>query len=328
MSKVIVSGMRPTGPLHVGHYLGVLENWVRLQSAYTAYFFVADWHALSTKYENTDDLDRYSVEMVRQWIAAGIDPTTSVIFRQSDVLEHAELHVLLSMITPLPWLERVPSYKDMRAQLQVDLQTYGFLGYPLLQAADILMYKANAVPVGEDQIPHLEMTREVVRRFHSTFDAEIFPEPEALLSEAPRLPGTDGRKMSKSFDNVLNIEDTAEVTFQKIRTMVTDPQRVRLADPGDPDVCPVFDYHKVVSSAEIQAEMRQGCTSAAFGCVVCKKQMAEALNDKLADVRKRYNACSEADARDYLNAGAIKARSVAQQTMAEVRRAVGLQRHS
>ena len=322
---VIVSGMRPTGPLHIGHYLGVLENWVRLQGSYQCYYFVADWHALSPKYENPAELGRYSVAIVRDWLAAGLDPARTVIFRQSDVLQHAELNVLLGMLTPLGWLERVPSYKEMQQQLDhTELATYGFLGYPLLQAADIVLYKANAVPVGEDQVPHLEFTREVVRRFHHLYSADIFPEPKPLLSVAPRLRGTDGRKMSKSYGNTLDLDWTAEQTTAKIKPMKTDERRKTLKDPGEPDDCPVFDYHKVVTPEPERQELAAGCRSAAFGCMHCKMIMAKNLNERLAPMRERRDAITESVAREVLQTHAARARDVAEASMAEVRRVVGL----
>lgn len=323
--KRVLSGMRPTGPLHVGHYLGVLENWVALQDEWECYYFVADWHALSTRYDHPEDLGRFSVEIVRDWLASGIDPERSTLFLQSDILAHSELFVLLSMITPISWLERVPSYKDMKAQLQgADIDTYGFLGYPLLQAADIIIHQATGVPVGDDQLPHVEFTREVVRRFHHQYGVDIFPEPKPLLSPACRLPGTDGRKMSKSFNNVLELSDSAEQTVKKVKRMKTDPARIRLTDPGDPEKCPVFEYHKVVTPEAEREEIIAGCKSAAFGCVDCKLRMTAHLNLRLAPMREKRATISDDQVRAVLADHRQKALASAETTMAEVRKAVGV----
>ena len=241
--------MRPTGPLHLGNYMGALENWVRLQDAYECFFLIADWHSLTTDYADPGAVRENALEVATDWLAAGLDPARSTLFIQSLVPQHAELHLLLSMIVPVPWLERVPTYKEQQQNLtEKDLSTYGFLGYPLLQTADIIVYKADAVPVGEDQAPHVEITREIVRRFNNLY-GEVFPEPKTLLTEAKRIPGTDGRKMSKSYGNAIYLKDDPEVVRQKLRPMVTDPARKRRTDPGDPEVCPVFDLHKVFSLA-------------------------------------------------------------------------------
>ena len=248
----VLSGMRPTGKLHLGNYVGALENWLELQHEHDCFFFVADWHALTTDFADTRDLRQNIWEMAADWLAAGLDPKRATLFIQSEILEHAELFLLFSMVTPLGWLERVPTYKEQREQIKdKDLGNIGFLGYPVLQAADILIYKANYVPVGEDQVPHVELTREIARRFNSIYpDPAVFPEPESLLTPSPRLPGTDGRKMSKSYDNCILLSDPEPTIRQKLKTMVTDPARKRRTDPGNPDLCPAYDYHKLYSPPE------------------------------------------------------------------------------
>ena len=279
--KRVLSGMRPTGQLHLGHLVGALNNWVKLQKDYQCYFMIADWHALTTSYEDIGPIKDYTHDMVIDMIAAGIDPSKSVLFLQSDIKEHAELSLLLGMITPVPWLERVPTYKEQQQELSnKDLSTFGFLGYPLLQAADILIYKANAVPVGVDQVPHVELTREIARRFNA-FYGEIFPEPESLLTEVPKLSGLDGRKMSKSYDNSIYLSDNAKTIREKVKTMITDPARVKRSDPGHPDVCPVFQYHKVFAPSVTQ-KVRNECENALIGCVDCKMNLANELIDYLA----------------------------------------------
>jgi tryptophanyl-tRNA synthetase len=394
----ILSGMRPTGKLHLGNLVGALQNWVKLQNDYESFHFVADWHMLTTGYENTLDLRQDTWEMVTDWLACGLDPNKATFFVQSRLPEHAELHLLFSMVTPLSWLERVPTYKEQLENIQDhDINTYGFLGYPLLQAADILMYKANAVPVGEDQVPHVELTREVARRFNQAYgdlilrpapdnalpglatqtgiasaiaktqgasfllDAsiptaqkveaiqlafqgspleqkayylnnglgtlhEIFPEPEALLTSAPRLPGTDGRKMSKSYKNAIFLTDAPDVVSKKLATMVTDPARKRRSDPGNPDVCPVFDLHKIFSTSETIDRVNRECRTAEIGCVDCKKLVAGHLNAFLAPIQERRKPYEQNPQKvwDILEDGTERARKVAQKTMAEVRKAVNL----
>jgi tryptophanyl-tRNA synthetase len=324
----ILSGMRPTGRLHLGNLVGALQNWVELQDRYDSYHFVADWHMLTTDYANTAELQNNIQEMVTDWLAAGLDPAKCVFFQQSRLLEHAELHLLFSMITPLGWLERVPSYKEQLENIKDrDIHTYGFLGYPVLQAADILMYKADFVPVGEDQVPHVELTREIARRFNNAYD-EIFPEPRALLTHAPRLPGTDGRKMSKSYGNAIFLSDPPNVVSKKVAGMMTDPARKRRIDPGDPDVCPVFDHHKIFSTKDVIDRVNRECRTAEIGCVDCKKLMAEALNRKLAPIQER-RWVYEKDPRQVwriLEEGTERARQEAEKTMAEVRQTVGLVR--
>jgi len=272
--KRVLSGMRPTGKLHLGNFVGALSNWVKMQGEYECFFFVADWHALTTDYADTSMVKENSLEVTLDWLAAGLDPERSTMFIQSHVPQHAELHLLFSMVTPLGWLERVPTYKEQRENIKdKDLGTYGFLGYPLLQAADILIYKADFVPVGEDQVPHVELTREIARRFNQFYKLdgkEVLPEPQPLLTPAPKLPGTDGRKMSKSYGNTVLLADPEPVVRQKLKTMVTDPARIRRTDKGDPDKCPVGDLHKIFSSTETMAKVYEGCRSAGIGCIECK----------------------------------------------------------
>jgi tryptophanyl-tRNA synthetase len=281
----ILSGMKPTGILHLGNYEGALRNFVRLQEEYEAFYFVADWHALTTHFDKTQEIQHDIRQVAIDFVAAGLDPEKCTIFVQSDVKEHAELHLLLSMITPVPWLERVPTYKEKQVQLQLESASYGLLGYPVLQAADILIYKANAVPVGRDQLPHLELSREICRRFNN-FYGNIFPEPEAILTEYPVLPGTDGRKMSKSYDNAIYLADSAEDTTKKIKTMFTDPEKIYKADPGHPDTCPVFALHKVYNKEETD-KIDTECRAGSLGCVACKMRLAEKLNEALAPVREK-----------------------------------------
>jgi tryptophanyl-tRNA synthetase len=376
--------MRPTGKLHLGNLVGALQNWVKLQNEYESYHFVADWHMLTTGYENTLDLRQDTWEMVTDWLACGLDPNKATFFVQSRLPEHAELHLLFSMVTPLSWLERVPTYKEQLENIRDhDINTYGFLGYPLLQAADILMYKANYVPVGEDQVPHVEFTREVARRFNQAFGRlqvkkrsfqewlawgegkrpmtpppnvnpeqfwldryysasldgradllnrgvgtlePLFPEPETLLTSAPRLPGTDGRKMSKSYGNAIFLTDTRDVVSKKLAGYMTDPARKRRTDPGDPNVCPVFDLHKIFSTREDTDRINRECRTAEIGCVECKRIAAAQLSNFLAPIQERrrtYEQCPQ-KVWDVLEDGTRKARAVAQATMAEVRAAVKL----
>jgi tryptophanyl-tRNA synthetase len=320
----ILSGMRPTGPLHIGHLTGALDNWVRLMDAYDCYFAIVDWHALTTDYSDPKDVRQNVLEVATDWLAAGLDPARCTLFIQSLVPEHAELHLLLSMIVPVPWLERVPSYKEQQTQLaEKDLSTYGFLGYPLLQSADIMVYKADAVPVGEDQAPHVELTREVVRRFNH-FYGPVFPEPRTLLTEVPRVPGTDGRKMSKSYGNAVFLKDPPETVRQKIRPMVTDPARKRRVDPGNPEICPVFDLHKAFSSKETQEWAAQGCRTAGIGCLDCKGGLLDHLLHRLEGIHARRPefAARPDSVWDILKAGSDRARETARATMDEVRSAM------
>jgi tryptophanyl-tRNA synthetase len=392
----VLSGMRPTGALHLGHYHGVLKNWVRLQSEFPCLYFVADWHALSTDYENPGDVQKTATEMVVDWLAAGIDPGQATLFVQSHVPEHAELHLLLSMMAPLGWLERVPTYKEQQEKLaDRDLTTYGFLGYPLLQAADILIYRAKYVPVGDDQVPHVEFTREVARRFNHLYgrepgfeektkaavkkmgskkarllnelrtkflqqgDAEalkrahalldeqhnlphgdrerlygwiegsgkrILVEPEALLTEASRMPGLDGQKMSKSYGNAIALREEPDAVTKKIRTMPTDPARVKRSDRGNPDVCPVWQLHLVYSDAQRKEWARKGCTTAGIGCLECKQPVIDAVIAELAPMRERAQAYLDDPTlvKNILADGCDKARKLAVETMHDVREAIGL----
>lgn len=328
MSKELrtVSGMRPTGPLHLGHYFGVLKNWVELQNSEEAYFFVADWHALTSDYADPSNIRRNIVEMVKDWVGAGLDPEKCVIFRQSAVKEHAELSLLLSMITPVSWLERNPTYKEQQQQISnKDLGNAGFLCYPVLMAADILMYRPHGVPVGEDQLPHMELTREIARRFNYLY-GELFPEPQAMLTPAAKCPGLDGRKMSKSYNNGIFLSDDFEGIREKVRGMFTDKARLRKSDPGDPDVCNLFPYHVLLSSTEEQAQIRQGCVSAQLGCVDCKKIFLKNLEAFLAPLQERRALL---DARpgaveEILAAGNERARAFAVSTMALAREKMGL----
>jgi tryptophanyl-tRNA synthetase len=322
----IVSGMRPTGRLHLGHLLGTLRTWRALQESHECFFFVADWHALTTDYDRTESLGENVVEMVLDWLASGIDPARATIFVQSAVPEHAELHLALSMITPLGWLERVPTYKEAQQQLvDRDLSTYGFLGYPVLQAADILMYRATTVPVGADQVPHVELTREIARRFNHLY-GELFPEPQALLAAAPRVPGLDGRKMSKSYNNAVFLADDADEVKAKLSRMMTDPRRARRKDPGEPDDCPAYTLHRVYCTPEELEWAAKGCRTASIGCLECKQVMIARAEAELGPIRERRRALAARpdDVRDVIAEGTRRAKSLAAGTMAAVRERVGL----
>ena len=318
--------MRPTGRLHVGHLIGTLHNWRRLQETAECFFFVADWHALTTDYDRAQSVGASILEMVIDWLAAGIDPARATIFLQSGVCEHAELHLLLSMITPVTWLERVPTYKETQQQLaDRDLSTYGFLGYPVLQAADIVMYGATGVPVGADQVPHVELTREIARRFNRIF-GDTFPEPQALLTETPRVPGLDGRKMSKSYNNAVFLADAAAEVRAKLSRMMTDPRRARRRDPGDPDDCPAYQLHRVYCTSEELAFTAEGCRTAGIGCLECKQIMIARAEQELVPIRERRAALAARpdDVRDVLATGTRRARAAAEATMAVVRTRVGV----
>jgi tryptophanyl-tRNA synthetase len=320
----ILSGMRPTGPLHLGNFMGALDNWVGLQDRYECFFSVVDWHSLTTDYASPGDVRANVIEVATDWLAAGLDPQRSTLFIQSLVKQHAELHLLLSMIVPVPWLERVPTFKEQQQNLaEKDLSTYGFLGYPVLQTADIIVYKADAVPVGEDQAPHIELAREIVRRFNN-FYGEVFPEPQTLLTEAKRIPGTDGRKMSKSYGNAIYLKDDPETLKQKLRPMLTDPARKRRTDPGDPDVCPVFDLHRAFSPEATREWAASGCRTAGIGCLDCKSKLSEHMLEKLAVVHARRPelAARPDTVWDILLEGSKRARAVAEATMDEVRAAM------
>jgi tryptophanyl-tRNA synthetase len=321
--------MRPTGRLHIGHLVGALQNWVKLQNQYDCFHFIADWHMLTTDYAATEELRENRFQMILDWLACGLDPEKSTLFVQSEIKEHAELHLLLSMITPLGWLERVPSYKEMRENLtDRDLNTYGFLGYPLLQSADILAYLADFVPVGEDQVPHVELTREIARRFNFIYGAAgtrpVFPEPAALLTPVPRLRGTDGRKMSKSFGNDIKLSDDPATVEKKILPMMTDPARKRRQDRGNPELCPVFDYHKAFSTAETQSWVDHGCRTAEIGCIDCKRGLLKHLLPVLEPIAaKRRELEAQPDVvTAVLERGNTAARKVAQHTMRQVRHAM------
>jgi len=320
----ILSGMRPTGALHLGNFMGALDNWVGLQDSYECFFSVVDWHSLTTDYANPGDVRANVIEVATDWLAAGLDPVRSTLFIQSLVPQHAELHLLLSMIVPVPWLERVPTYKEQQQNLaEKDLSTYGFLGYPLLQTADIVIYKADAVPVGEDQAPHIELAREIVRRFNHLY-GEVFPEPQTLLTEAKRIPGTDGRKMSKSYGNAIYLKDDPETLKQKLRPMLTDPARKRRSDPGDPDICPVFDLHRAFSPQATREWAASGCRTAGIGCLDCKARLSEHMLEKLAVVHARRPelAARPDSVWDILIEGSKRARAVAEATLDEVRSAM------
>jgi len=325
LPRRIMSGMRPTGRLHLGNLLGALSNWVALQEEYECYYSVVDWHALTTDYQDTADLQENIRAMVIDWLSAGLDPNKSVIFVQSSVVEHAELHLLLSMITPVSWLERVPTYKDQQIQLaDKDLSTYGFLGYPLLQTADILAYRAGYVPVGEDQLPHLELAREIVRRFNYIYGTKL-PEPQPLLNKYRLLPGVDGRKMSKSYGNAISLAaDEAEV-MAKVSQMVTDPARIHKTDPGHPDICVVAKFQQVFAEQGYEA-LREECQGGRIGCVACKRMLMSAINDYLAPIReRRARLLADPDLVDaVLSDGAVRARRAAGETLAEIRRAMNL----
>jgi len=392
----VLSGMRPTGQLHLGHLHGVIKNWTTLQHEYECFFFIADWHALTTHYDDPLIIENNIWDMAIDWMAAGVNPSAATLFIQSRVPEHAELHLLLSMMTPLGWLERVPSYKDMQENLQdKDLSTYGFLGYPLLQSADILMYQAGNVPVGADQVAHVELTREVARRFNHLYGREpdfednalaaikkmgkkagtlfknlrktyletgdqealerarallkeqqnislgdqerlfgylegsgkmILAEPQSLLTRAPKMPGLDGRKMSKSYDNIISLREENDAISQKIKTMPTDPARVRLADPGNPDKCPVWEFHEIYSDQQTQDWVQQGCRSAGIGCLECKNPIIDAVVNEVEPIRLKARQLEEnmGMVKSVISDGSEKAREVARETMADVRQAMGL----
>ncbi len=324
--SLVLSGMRSTGPLHLGNYFGAVRNWVDLQDRYRCYYFAADWHALTSEYADTSQVASNTLEATADWLASGLDPEKSVIFVQSMVPEHAELHLLFSMLTPLGWLERVPTYKEQISQLDNrDLTTYGFLGYPVLQTADILIYRADLVPVGEDQVSHLELSREITRRFNGYY-GPVFPEPKPLLTPAARVPGLDGRKMSKSYGNAIYLADSPEAIRQKCKEMFTDPQRLRRADPGRPEVCNLFAFHQLVSPPELRDGVARRCRAAEIGCVDDKKLLAERIIELLTPIReRREDLMAHPDTLlDVLNEGSAKARERARETMDAVRGAMGL----
>jgi len=318
--------MRPTGKLHLGNLHGALTNWKRLQEEYECFFFVADWHALTSEYQETNFIKEFIREMLIDWLSVGLDPNKSTLFIQSKLPEHAELHLIFSMITPIPWLERNPTYKEQIKELvEKDLNTYGFLGYPVLQAADILIYKANFVPVGVDQLPHVEITREIARRFNYLYK-EIFPIPQPILTEIPKILGIDGRKMSKSYHNAIYLSDPPKVIGEKTLQMFTDKTRLRKTDPGHPDICNVFSFHKLYTSPEKVNQIEEDCKKAIIGCVECKKLLAENLIKGLAPLQEKQQYYQEhlGELKDIIDAGIKKARSVATTTLEEAKEAIGI----
>jgi len=326
----VVSGTRATGRLHLGNYHGALKNWLDLQLKCQCFFFIADWHALTTEYRQPQDIASYTREVLLDWLGVGIDPEHAILFVQSHVPEHAELHLLLSMLTPLSWLERVPTYKELRQKFtEKQIATYGFLGYPALQAADILVYKGESVPVGEDQVSHIELVREVARHFNHLYcqnRPSIFPEPQALLTKSSKMPGLDGQKMSKSYHNTIGLREDADSVRHKIKVMPTDPARVRRSDPGEPEKCPVWRFHQLYSSLDVQAWVLEGCRTAGIGCLDCKRPVIEAVLAEQMPIRERA-AAYENDEQQLcaiLRRGSEAARVVAQETLKEVRTAMGL----
>ncbi len=327
MKKKILSGMRPTGKLHLGHLVGALKNWSKLQDEYDCLFMVADWHALMSEYKNPENLKEYCLDNVIDWISCGIDPEKSTLFIQSQVPEHLELYMCLSCITPLGLLERCPTYKEQLRELKTrEVNNYAFLGYPVLQAADILLYKAEVVPVGEDQLPHLELTREISNRFNTTFKNHVFPKPKAMLTKFPRLLGLDGRKMSKSYNNYIGLSDDSDVIFAKVRTMITDPKRIKKTDPGHPEVCNVHSYYKVFTDQQMCEKVENQCKNGEIGCTDCKKRLADILVKFLEPIQKKRKELVSDPNRilKILETGREKAATIAGATMKQVRQAVGL----
>jgi len=324
--QIVVSGARPTGRIHLGNYHGAFKNWLVLQEKHRCLFFVADWHALTTDYASADPIGAQTIEMVLDLLAIGLDPERCTIFQQSAVKAHAELFLILGMLTPIPWLERNPTYKEQREQLvERDLSTYGFLGYPVLQAADVLIYKATAVPVGIDQAPHIELTREIARRFNAIYRCAIFPEPKTILTETPKMLGTDGRKMSKSYDNAVYLTDTAAEVDRKLSRMVTDPRRARRSDAGEPADCPAYtSFHRLYCTPDELRWQEEGCRTAGIGCLECKKVMIAHVQEELEPIRARRAQLGPDDARAALARGNAHAIALAEQTMAEVREAMKL----
>jgi tryptophanyl-tRNA synthetase len=323
----VLSGVQPSGSLHLGNLVGALENYVKLQEEYQTFYMIADWHAYTSRFDDPGSIGPAVMEVAASFLAAGLDPQRSALFAQSQVKEHAELHLLFSMITPLSWVERVPTYKEKLQNSEADLGSYGFLGYPILQAADILIYKAHKVPVGEDQLFHLELTREIARRFHFLYGVEIFPEPQAVLTHAARVPGLDGRKMSKTYDNGIYLRDTPDVVLQKCtRQMASDTARVRRSDPGNPDVCNTYEFHKLFSDQATCEMVSVECRKAGIGCFDCKKKVAEAIIARIEPLREKIeaNLAQPETLKDVLREGSNRARVVARQTMDEVRGAMKL----
>ncbi len=323
MKKRILSGMRPTGKLHLGHLVGALNNWVKLQDTYHCFYMVADWHALMSEYENPKGMAENSYEVVRDFVAAGLDPERSVIFIQSHVPQHLELAMAFSDLTPLAWVERCPTYKEQLREIKGrELTTYGFLGYPVLQAADIAIYKADAVPVGVDQVPHLELTREIIRRFNSLYKKAVFPEPEAILTKTPKLLGLDNRKMSKSYANFIALSDAPDIIEKKVSQMITDPKRIRLNDKGHPDVCNVFSYFSTFTEPNVKSAVKDWCEGASIGCTECKKRLAKILIDYLEPIREKRKMLSDSKVEEIIRDGAKKATEAASHTMGEVKKLI------
>jgi tryptophanyl-tRNA synthetase len=323
--KRILSGMQPTGPLHLGNYHGALKNWLKLQEDFDCFYFIADWHALTSLYQDPHLLKKYVFEVAVDWLSCGLDPEKSTLFLQSEVPEHAELHLLLSMIVPVPWLERNPTYKEKQLEVKsVDMSSYGFLGYPVLQTADIILYKAHYVPVGIDQVPHLELSREIVRKFHNLYKKKVFIEPEAKMSDIPKLNGLDGRKMSKSYKNAIYLADTEKEIGKKVQSMLTDPARARRDDPGDPDVCNLFPFHKIYSSPELQAEIDSACRKAEIGCGDCKLKLKETMLEGMRPImeKRREFAAKPKEVKEILSAGTKKAQAIATATLNEAKAAM------
>jgi len=319
----VVSGMRPTGSLHLGHYFGVIKNWLELQKENECFFFAADWHALSTKYEDKLSLKDLSFDLVKTWLACGIDPEKSTLFIQSDIKEHAELYLVLNMITPVNWLERNPSYKDLMEQKEFkDKNMAGFLTYPVLQAADIIMYDADIVPIGEDQKPHLELAREIVRRFHHLFNTQVFKEPKDILTETSKLLGLDGRKMSKSYNNSIYLDESTEDIWQKVRSAKTDTKRIKKTDPGDPEVCVVWDYHKIFSDKETQDRIYSECKAGSIGCMQCKKECAANIDKFIAPIREKKVSLNDEFVKDVIKNGELKAKQIASKKLEEVNKVI------
>jgi tryptophanyl-tRNA synthetase len=324
MKERVLSGMRPTGKLHLGHLVGALNNWIKLQDKYNCLFMVADWHALMSEYENAESIKRYTFDNIVDWISCGIDPKKSIIFIQSDIQQHLELDMFFSCITPLGWLERCPTYKEQLKEIKNrDLGNYAFLGYPVLQAADILIYKADAVPVGQDQLPHLEITREIARRFNHLYNSNVFPEPKAILTEVPRLLGIDGRKMSKSYNNTINLSDIPSIIKEKTQKMFTDPKRIRLSDSGHPFECNVYSYYEVFASS-LKQDVYNWCTTATVGCTECKRRLSDVIINALEPIQKRRNQIlkDKNKIKAVLSDGAKKAKRLALETMRQVKQAV------
>ena len=323
--KRILSGMQPSGLLHLGNYYGALKNWIELQEEFECFYFVADWHSLTTLYEDPSHIKQYSFEMAVDWLSAGLDPEKSTLFVQSRIPEHAELHLILSMVVPVPWLERNPTYKEKQVEVKsVDMSSYGFLGYPVLQTADIVLYDADSVPVGVDQAPHLEISREIVRRFNGIYKKKTFKEPQSKISEIPKLNGVDGRKMSKSYNNAIFLSDSEKDITKKVKSMLTDPARGLRTDPGDPDVCNLFPFHKLYSPLEMQKEIDRDCRTAAIGCGDCKMKLVETMlaGMKPHMERRREIAAKPKEVEDILEEGTRKAHKIAKATMDRARQAM------